>query len=119
MEENVNAALGLEPFATPEYPVESQNTPETQSGISAEKILINIANIILILGIIGTIICLFTLCFIEAPKPGYTYRTEMTFNPAGFATTIMVLFSTIISWSVMKVLANISLTLKKIEDKMK
>ena len=41
------------------------------------------------------------------------------FNPSGFATTIMILISSLVSWSFMKVLANISLTLKDINKKMK
>ena len=41
------------------------------------------------------------------------------FTRSGFATTIMILISSLVSWSFMKVLANISLTLKDINKKMK
>lgn len=45
--------------------------------------------------------------------------SKKIFNLAGFATTIMVLLSSLISWGFLKVLANISLTLKEINHKTK
>ena len=122
MEEKVNEILGmeseelsLEEEALRAAPVEP--TTEKKDENSAEKTLATIADIILIVGIIVTVICLFTLCFVEVPKS--MYRTEKKFSPSGFATTVMVLFSSLISWSVMKVLSNISLTLKEINGKIK
>ena len=116
MEENVNEVLGVSENTTTEAPkeVEVQKVDK-----SAEVTLLTIATIVLWCGIIASVICLVTLCFIEVPKPGYHYITEHKFNPAGFATTIMVLFSSLISWGVLKVLANISITLKSINSKMK
>ena len=118
MEEKVgmeSEELSLEEEALRAAPVEP--TTEKKDENSAEKTLATIADIILIVGIIVTIICLFTLCFVEVPKS--MYRTEKEFSPSGFATTVMVLFSSLISWSVMKVLSNISLTLKEINGKIK
>ena len=122
MEEKVNEILGmesgklsLEEEALRAAPVEP--TTEKKDENSAEKTLATIADIILVVGIIVTVVCLFTLCFVEVPKS--MYRTEKEFSPSGFATTIMVLFSSLISWSVMKVLSNISLTLKAINSKIK
>lgn len=122
MEEKVNKILGveseelsLEEEALRAAPVEP--TTEKKDENSAEKTLSTIADIILVVGIIVTVICLFTLCFVEVPKSMYSTKTE--FSPSGFATTVMVLFSSLISWSVMKVLSNISLTLKDINNKIK
>lgn len=118
MEENVNEALGLVNSETPIAPKKEVQEVKIVDN-SAEKTLATIANIVLLLGIIGTLICIFTLTFIDVPKSGYHYRTEKAFSPSGFATTVMVLFSTLISWSVMKVLSNISLTLKDLNSKVK
>lgn len=122
MEEKVNEILGmeseqltLEEEAMRAAPVEPTTEKKDENG--AEKTLSGLADIILIVGIIVTIICLFTLCFVEVPKS--MYSTEKVFSPSGFATTIMVLFSSLISWSVMCVLANISLTLKELNGKIK
>lgn len=122
MEEKVNEILGmeseelsLEEEALRAAPEES--TTEKKDENSAEKTLATIADIILVVGIIVTVICFFTLCFVEVPKSMYSTKTE--FSPSGFATTVMVLFSSLISWGVMKVLSNISLTLKELNGKIK
>ena len=84
---------------------------------SAENTLKVIATIVLVCGIIAAVICLFTVAFIQDPE--FHYTSKKIFNPAGFATTIMVLLSSLISWGFLKVLANISLTLKEINHKTK
>ena len=81
------------------------------------RTLIFIANVVLVCGIIASLICLFTIVWVR--NPAYTYVIEYMFNSSGFATTIMILISSLVSWSFMKVLANISLTLKDINKKMK
>lgn len=95
--------------------VKAATTSEATKGSGAnndiEKALIVIANIVLALGIITDVLCFF--------KMVYTYTTHYTFDSSGFITTIMVLFSSIISWCLMRVLANISMTLKEINKKMK
>ncbi len=117
MEENVNDALGITTVHENNNDCEKQ--PEKDINNSAENTLTTIANIILVLGIISTIICAFTICFVTALKPGYSYVTETTFNPVGFATTTAILLSSLVSWSIMKVIANISLTLKEMNKKIK
>ena len=84
---------------------------------NAENVLKVVADIILVIGIIATIVCFFALCF-ETEKHYYS-KDETHLSFSGFITTFMVLFSTLISWSVMKVLVNISLTLKDIDKKIK
>lgn len=113
MEENVNEALGIKEDAqlTQEAP------KEEPSNNGAENTLTTIANIVLVCGILASLICLFTIVWVK--NPAYTYHDEYMFNPSGFATTVMILLSTLISWSFMKVLANISLTLKDINKKIR
>lgn len=118
MEENVNEVLGIkeESQVTPEVQKEdSQNTDSSNN--SAENTLTVIANVVLVCGILASVICLFTIVWVR--NPAYTYIDKYMFNPSGFATTIMIVMSSLISWSFMKVLANISLTLKDINKKMK
>lgn len=114
-EKNVNEVLGV----SSDNEKKEVATKETKVNNSAEETLTTVAFTILVLGIITTVICFFSICFVETLKPGYEYVTEKKFNPAGFATTVMIFFTSLISWSIMKVLANISLTLKEMNQKMK
>lgn len=90
---------------------------------NAEKALIIIANIVLWLGIIGFVICLFTLTTTEEVKSsyihGYHFQSETVFNPAGLLASISVLIWTVVTWAVLKVFATISLTLKDIKSEIK
>lgn len=113
MEENVNEVLGVSDNTT----LETKELEVKKTNNSAENTLVTIANIVLVCGIIATVICLFSIVIIK--DPSYNYRTEYMFNPNGFTTTIMVLLSSLISWGFLKVLANISLTLKDINNKIK
>lgn len=113
MEENLNQASGIEQqTATPQPEVKEQPIDN-----SAESTLTTIAVVILIFGIIATLICAFTLMFVQDPE--YHYIDSKVFNPAGFATTIEVLAGTLITWASLRVFANISITLKEINKKIK
>ncbi len=112
MAENVNEVLGIIENPTPK----TKGTEMQKVDNSTENTLIIIANIVLVCGIIATIICIPTMVVIK--DPSFHYTTVYMFNPTGFATTIVVLLTSLISWGFMKVLANISLTLKDIKDKM-
>lgn len=79
---------------------------------SAEKVLNIIANVVLGLGILSSIVLLFTVCWVDSGR--YRYTDDIVFNPMGFATTIGVLLSSIISWAVLRVICNISYSLKAI-----
>ena len=92
---------------------------ENEIDLSAEKILNGIAVFTLIVGIIGALICLFTICWVEVPAAGYKYLTEKVFNGSGFATTIAILIGSLATWALLKVIANISTTLKEINRKIK
>lgn len=89
----------------------SEAAKESGSNNDIEKALTVIANIVLVFGIIAAVLCLFKMVF--------TYTTHYTYDPSGFITTIMVLFFSIISWCLMRVIANMSMTLKEINKKMK
>lgn len=114
MEENVNELLGIKE----ETQVTTEAPKEESYNNDAENTLTVIANIVLVCGIIASLICLFTIVWVRNPTYPYSKEYYML-NPSGCATTIMILISSLISWSFMKVLANISLTLKDIHKKMK
>ena len=104
---------------------ENYESYETKSHMrnGAENAINIIANLILILGIIATVICAFTTIFIDVPrinymKPGLGDTTK-EFNPMGLIMTLIILFTTIMQWAFMKVVANISLNIKDINNKLK
>ncbi len=103
MEENVNDALGILPA---ENSVTPQTTEQNADNNNAENTLSTIAMIILIVGISAAVVCLLSLTTIDGE-----------FNPAGLGLSVLILLSTLISYSIMTVLANISLTLKDINKK--
>lgn len=115
MEEKKHETTGATPSLEKEeivgQPSEQKPEATTNKNSSAENTLSIIADIVLVLGIIGTVVCLFTIVFVG--------RHNDEFNPVGFGITLSGLLSVLISWSVMKVLANISLTLKGINKKLK
>lgn len=124
---NINDVLGIE-----EMP-EQNNTSEyeTNANNAAENTLNIIANIVLWVGIIITIVCLFTLTTNKVVDPAYTYAIEYdiaqyetvqyktVFNPSGLAVSIGVLLSSLTTWAVLKVITNISISLKEINAKIK
>ena len=105
--------------AVEETPAPTTNTTpqEEELDLSAEKTLNGIAVFVLFSGIIATLICLFTICWIQNPE--YKYLHDKVFNPSGFATTVSILIGALATWALLKVLANISITLKQINKKIK
>lgn len=102
--------------------MEENNKPvkETPIDNSAENTLSVIANIVLVCGVLATLICLFTIVFVKNPDYlGLDFQSKHIFNAEGFVSTIMILFSSLISWSLLKVVTNISITLKEINKKIK
>ena len=83
----------------------------------AEKTLNTVATIILICGIIASFICFVTLCFQKEPAVGYSYITETKFDPSGLGIAFSVLIISIATWAIMRVLANISITLRELNSK--
>lgn len=120
-EENVNEVLGIEESSNLNAnDSNTESNSETESN-AAENTLNVIAGIVLWVGIIGTIFCLFTLTTTKVVDPTYHYSIhyDTIFNPAGLAISIGVLLSTLTTWAVLKVLVNISKSLKEINAKIK
>ena len=128
MEEKLNDKQGVNMESSPEVPKEvlhsvNENTTKTPQEKQqdepinklVENTLSNIADFILFFGIIATIACAFTLIYVETGH----YFTSKEFSPTGLGITLVVFISTLISWSVMKTLANISISLKEINSKIK
>lgn len=113
-EDNVNEILGIEETTkeVAEKPVKSEEINN-----SAENTLVVIGNIVLAAGILVGVICLFTICWVDSGK--YHYSTDIVFNPTGFAMTVGIILSSLLTWAVLKVVANISKTLKEINSKIK
>lgn len=82
---------------------------------SAENTLTTVGGIILALGIIATVILACTTLQIEVYND---YHCEEKFNPMGFAITLGTLLSSLATWAVLRVIANISLRLKAIQETM-
>ena len=115
MKENVNEFLGISPGEETKTEKCVQNTNLVNPRDKAEHTLIKVAKLVLIVGILATIFCLFTIVLVKNPEYYSAYSSEKyIFSPNGFITTIAILLSSVISWSFMTVVANISLTLKDI-----
>lgn len=119
-EENINTVLGIEENSENKS-VQSDNEIQSIENNAAENALKTIASIVLWVGIICTIFCLFTLTTTKVVDPTYHYSIhyDTIFNPGGLAISIGVLLSTVTTWALLRVIANISTTLKEINSKMK
>lgn len=109
MSENINEALRIK---------ESEEQKTTTAKVEkedygAENTLNFFANCALIIGVVSTIIC---FCMAFSAK---NYYGEPEFNIMGIVYAIACLIPTLLTWSVLKVFANISTTLKKINEKLK
>ena len=86
-----------------------------QISTSAEETLTTVGGIILAIGIAATVILAFTTLKTETYN-GYYHEEQ--FNPMGLALTLGTLLSTLATWAVLRVIANISLRLKAIQETM-
>ena len=94
----------------------TEGSKDVKTDLSAENTLKIIAVVVLVVGVIATLVLLVTIVWVDSGR--YSYSTDIVFNPAGFATTLAVFLSTLISWASLKVLADISINLKEINSKM-
>lgn len=92
--------------------LERNETVKTE--LSTESTLKTIANIVLAFGVIATIILLTTTVWVDVG----VYITDIVFNPSALVVSIGVLLGTLISWALLRVLADISINLKEINSKM-
>ena len=109
MSENVNETLGIK---------ESEEEKTTTAKVmkeeyGAENTLKFFANCVLVIGIISAFIC-FIMAFSTR-----NYYGNPEFNFMGIVYAIACLVPSLLTWSVMRVFANISTTLKKINEKLK
>lgn len=120
-DENINDVLGIEETPKENVPTSQEMEYESTTNNAAENTLNVIAGIVLWVGIIGTVFCLFTLTTTKVVDPNYTYSVhyKSIFNPAGLAVSIGVLLSSLATWAVLKVISNISISLKEINSKIK
>lgn len=82
-----------------------------------EELLSFIATLVLVVGVIVTIVCAITLTTETVYIAYYdTYKTKFSFM--GLMYTLLSLVGTLLTWSFLKVIANISKTLKDINRKM-
>ena len=94
--------------------VEYTETSEVKElNLFAEKTLRAIANIVLILGIISTLVCLFSIVVVDSKNTYITHIDDKEFNPLGFATTIGILLGALIIWASLRVFSDISISLKE------
>lgn len=80
-----------------------------------EKRLLTLSTVILVLGIIATIFCLFT---IVAPEIEGEYRSERKFSVTGFLITVSICMFSVLSYALLNVIGNISINLFKIKEKL-
>lgn len=120
-EENINELLDIEESSKENSRTVPINAINKSGNDVAEYTLNTIAKVVLWVGIIGTIFCLFTLTTTKVVDPTYKYSIhyDTIFNPGGLAISIAVLISSIITWALLRVIANISKTLKEINSKLK
>ena len=93
-------------------------SPPTECEISktgAEVTLNAIAIIVLVCGIIGTLICLFTIVFVDS---GNRYADEV-FSPTGLVITLGVLLSSLTTWAVLKLFCEVAANIREIKNKTK
>ena len=88
---------------------ETNKTAKKKNMFIIEDTLIDIANTILILGVVGSVIYMF--------KFGFDAYYEI--DIINMMISAIIFITSIICWAIMKVLANISNTLKEINEKMK
>lgn len=120
-DEKINEVLGIEENS--EAKDSTSQEVEALTNNAAENTLKTVANIVLWIGCIGTFFC---LCFcthtttkVVDPTYEYIIHYDSTFNPAGLAVSVGVLLSSVTTWAVLKVIANISISLKEINSKIK
>lgn len=114
MENDVNTVLGIAPKN------ESSTSSNTYSRFtrlytindSAESTLNAISWIVLVLGILGGLIILFTMSSTEVPSEYYSSKTII--NPTGIVTGIASIFASVMWWAMMQVFINISNNLKNL-----
>lgn len=93
---------------------------EEEPTFSPEKVLTVVAWIILVLGLLGTILCFFKLCFV--PDYEYSLYGGMEYNgtkfePLGLVVCFYMLFLSVSAWAGILLSVKMSRTLTAIKNK--
>ena len=94
---------------------------ELHADNGAENSIIVISNLILVIGIIASLLCAFTITYPEGIEydESLNIRTVKVFNPSGLIVTILIFLFSLTQWAYLRVIANISLNIKEINKKLK
>jgi hypothetical protein len=92
---------------------------------SDEKCLRIIAGLLLMTGVIVAIVLAFTILVVDVSNPMFSAQGELIssevtseFNPKGLLVVLSTLLSSLFIWSFLRVISNISITLKSMKEKM-
>lgn len=108
MSENINEVLNVS--------LDTEIEKKDELSLSEEMTLRTIADIVLVVGIISSLILFFTITIINVPG-SYSWETKTGFSAAGMVNTLGVLFSSIAVWAFFRVISNISISLKELNRK--
>lgn len=88
----------------------------------AENIIIIVANLVLIFGILAAIILAYHTGYeetVEYDRFMNEYTTRKEILPEGFILPFFIIIASFVQWAFIKVIANISLNIKDINNKLK
>jgi len=108
---NINETLGIE---NSEKKITDNKELNSDELFRDENRLKGVADFVLIAGIISAVILFFTTAIVTI-KGEYSFQNETLFSWAGFVTVITTLLFTIGVWAFLRVISNISITLKDIK----
>jgi len=96
------------------HPPTLSQTDIFKNTTGAEVTLNTISIIVLVCGIIGTLICLFTITFVEECR-----GCGKEFSPIGFVISLGVLLTSLTTWATLKIICEIAMNLRQINNKTK
>lgn len=84
-----------------------------QENVDSDEVLLkNIANAILIIGAISSLVLLFTIGIIITGK--YDFERDVIFNMTGFVISVLTFVLSLALWAFLRVVSNISIKLSKL-----
>lgn len=113
MEESLNDVFGLRQGANSQKEMPPQLPQHARTDRSVEKTLSVLATVVLVIGIIAAVVCLFIASFCIF---GDSYSRTIAYTL--FSSAVGAIFVSLLWWGILRVLANISNTLKDIKEKM-
>lgn len=95
------------------------NIPDVDRMNSGINTIDNLSTVILIVGLVLAVIAFFTMGFQRIPENSYSGDKEIIFIWGGIITSLLIGFTSILSFAVCKVLATIAKALVQIVDNTK